>query len=400
MPNEPSSTPTGGDASSSNRRRFLKVAGALGVSALAGCSGDGDSNAAETTTETTGGTATETSTPALDDLSPEEWRKEMAARAKEELSGGEKINWVTAIRSAEIVNTWTAGFEEEYPELEGTLNAIQGRTSELRERMIREAQAGNLTTDLTDANMLPTLDETAFADLTGIPSYDNMDDGLKLESNQMGAYGFLPYMPAYNTELVDDPPQTYDDMLNDKWKGEKIVMDYTPNPMKVSYILTTKGEDWVRQFGELPPRMITSGAKVTQVVANGNNHMNLFAIGPHISRHAGKGKPIKPIMSEELWVWSVKKVFMPGAEGKQPHPAGAKVLADFLMRQDNADLQSTRTGQLALDGETIASEVSEWADLYNGPEDVPNPIKQAEELDIPFDKLQKRYRELVGAPSV
>lgn len=378
-----------------NRRQVLKATGALTTSALiAGCqsSETGDANQDTPTTEEK--TKKEA---APQDLSPAEWRKEKVEQAKEELQGGEQINWITTMRDPEVVENWVAAWDEEYPELEGKIKPIQGRTSELAQRYQREAQSNNLSVDVIRAGatfQALTAKGYQLGDMREVAAWEEVPDDLK-ESPIRGVMSISCWLPAQNTELVDQAPETWEDMMADRFSGGKIVLDYTPNPGKAGYVLVKLGEDWLKKFGDQQdPRLIKSGYKITKQVADGKVPLSFFSNFRHINRFKDKGLPVAPT-HPNLTRLQRSSVFLPPKK-LPPHPAAGRLFADFLMRPENKDLQIQRPGSMATDMETInpsgAKKYFENAELVT-------PTEAMKELNLSMNELITTYQEALDAPT-
>lgn len=148
------------------------------------------------------------------------------------------------------------------------------------------------------------------------------------------------YTAASNTQLVPaaEAPQTFDDLLNPKWKGKMAwTYDLTVGgpPGFIHNILTIKGKEkgmeWLKEFAKQGPVVIPAAQRVVLDKAiSGEYPIALMTLSYHSTISAAKGAPIQwlkmPPMIMSVNTFSVLK----GA----PHPNAARLLIEFMLSEE------------------------------------------------------------------
>ena len=315
-------------------------------------------------------------------------------------SNGE-ISWVFPTRASQGDPIMEA-FEAQYPGLDVTLTTKS--TSEVTEGLLLEHQVGRIAADVSDPGRdSRLLDRGIFGDSSdifadvGIPEAAIYADGLAT------LYLPLAHGVMYNTDVVtgDDIPQTYEDLLDPKWKGNMVLEDrlkgfiyltdlpeYTgryenlwPEEQIVDYLSKLAEQDVLIQHGN---------TTVSNTVASGERpispDVNVASIGNAIVQdHPVELAPVTPNAIEQ---WLI------GAVADGPNPAGGRLFLRWLLSLDQGiPVRVAVQPGTSLDpasGDIIAERVAAL-DLkigYTG-------IEMADE----FSRLQSVYREVMGIPT-
>jgi iron(III) transport system substrate-binding protein len=210
-------------------------------------------------------------------------------------------------------------------------------TSQIVQRVILEGAAKVYTVDVANlsVNHVPRLEKSGL--LKKLPYKERVstyhDVPSLVSPNSTAVIGWTaPRSLAYNTQKVskNDLPQSYDDLLNPKWKG-KIGLD---DDLKEYIILSQewgleKTEQFLKKLGQEKPKFHTNNTVITQMVAAGE-----LSLAPGIIRRIplaefkSKGAPID---------WVPLKPFVPidlllqGVMTHAPHPHAAELFAYWML---------------------------------------------------------------------
>ncbi|MFQ5849667.1 MAG: extracellular solute-binding protein [Candidatus Binatia bacterium] len=227
-----------------------------------------------------------------------------------------------------------APFEKQYGiEVEHT----EYTTAQIVQRVLIEGAAGLYTVDVANLSVhhVPRLEKKGL--LKKLPYKKDVrtfrDVPQVLSPNGTAFIGWtMPRSLAYNTKKVpkDQVPETYEDVLNPKWKG-KISVD---TDLKEYIILAQawgmeKTRDYLKRLGDLKPKFHPNNTVITQMIAAGEVYM-----GPGVIRRIavnefkGKGapvdwRPLKPAVPLDL--------LLQGVMSNAPHPNAAKLFAYWVL---------------------------------------------------------------------
>lgn len=379
-----------------NRRTFLKKVTTAGLfTAVAGCTGQDSSGQSGDTTTASTPTATEepsqqtTTTESGSDLSEDEqWRQDTAQKAADELSGDEQLIYMVANENRRQLDLIRSNnFDPPYDVLTGKINVVQGETEALINQYSTAQDQGEQILDCTDMNMARLLDEGyEFTPLSDIPAYYNAPDYIQNdEFPEYGATFLYGYGLSYNTDLVSEPPQTWQEMLDPKWKGEKIALDWTPPTLALQYLFDKEGAEFFEGMADQNPSYGTSLSGVVRKTAQGTTHLSFLGNSANVITLGKRGAPILPVDNSEVWMFRSK----PHAIAGNPlHPNAAKLFTDWLMT--SPAVQTARPGTISID-KSIAHPQS-LTSLFSGKVWGPWDLKR------PAQEIQEEYQELVDAP--
>ena len=141
--------------------------------------------------------------------------------------------------------------------------------------------------------------------------------------------------PGVNTNLVPpaSAPQTFDALLDPKWKGR---MAWTPNPpvgspIFVGNVLQTMGQDkgmtYLRQLAKQNVVNVDATARaILDQVITGEYPLALVIFNHHAALSAASGAPVAWVKLEPV----PAALSVVGLLKRAPHPNAAKLLIDFL----------------------------------------------------------------------
>ena len=311
-----------------------------------------------------------------------------------------EINWLFPINEAQATVVIDA-FEAEYPGL--TVVHTQKSTSEVTEQLLIEHEAGKISADVADPGRDTRLfdrgiftDSTDIFDDVGVPEAARYADGAAMLNVPL-AHGVI-----YNTDRVtgDDIPQTYDDLLDPKWKGDLVLEDRLKGFIYLTDLPEYNGryenlwtEDQIAEYlgkmAEQEPKILHGNTSVWQDVASGESaispDVNFISIGSAISAGPVELAPVTPNAIEQFLVGVV--------EGGPNTPGGKLFLRWFQSPTQGLPIRVEVQPGTSLDPATgdFMGERAAKFNLkigYNG-------IEIADH----FSRLQTKYREILGIPT-
>jgi iron(III) transport system substrate-binding protein len=234
------------------------------------------------------------------------------------------------------------------------VDALEGRASEIRERVRVEQSAGrsagdvhyngSATTELMGA-------EGAFQPYGDLPNAKNVvppyvADGLRITSNAL-SYGIL-----VNTNLVKsgEEPKSWHDLLDPKWQNKILADDMRAlgGGWVLFFALTDKlGINFHREFAKQKPAFIRDIRNAEGRVARGEYPLLVPEVLPYYL--AIKKLPVKFITPEEGCPYiRFDLTLLKGA----PHPNAARLLMNFYL-SDEAQEIFARGGYTTVNGKPV-----------------------------------------------
>lgn len=230
-------------------------------------------------------------------------------------------------RDADLLEKFKKRFEELYPGVE--VEALSGNTSELFSRIQQEGTGRNAAVDVVLADMLPAMTKEGLAaklhDAVAPQNYPKNGYG----ENYM-KLGPSPTIMAWNTNLVppDQVPDTWDDLLDPKWKG-KVAIDVEPEDMVTGMVIKwgeEKTREYLTKFMANKPIIRKGHSTINELLAAGEFPIAAEVFAHNTSKAIKKGAPLD------------FKALDPTAGGANtymvaeaaPHPYAAGLFAHFL----------------------------------------------------------------------
>jgi iron(III) transport system substrate-binding protein len=310
---------------------------------------------------------------------------------------GKFVWWYTS--PAEEFQKFQEAFTKRYPGI--AIEYVDANVGVHQEKFMLELQAKKVSVDsLSVDDFLSVRDAGAAADLSDIIN----DTGFKLAiPDHTGVY--LTHTVdgvAYNKNLVpdSDAPRSWDDLLDPKYKGKLAVEDRLTAFIKWTDLPEYQGsrpglwpEDKVAEYltklKANQPRLMSSNTTMASSLAAGEIGI---IVGVHMQsfrRLQDKGAPVDwTSVGNNIVDSSIH--FIPK---DAPHPNAARLFMWWTLSKDGQKVWDDIRGQ---GDPTPGSGTSQAAYLakYN---DI--PIFDGFEKLTHFNRLQKKYRDAIGAPS-
>ena len=315
--------------------------------------------------------------------SPSELEMQLLEGAKKE----EKLVFYTTMDLPQSVDV-AYQFVQKYPFLRIDLHPSETET--LVKKVQSEARTGNSVWDVLIGGgglFQPLFDENLIA------SYHSrqrrrVSDALVDSAGHWSAYYINPYVLGYNTTAVkqEEVPKKYDDLLDPRWKGNRIAIDSTAHGL-LRGLAATWGEDkalrYLRRLAEQRPVMSRASIAAVESIRTGNV---LLAIARAPVMQGYKKDFSAPIdwVALEPTVAQIDAVMV---SAHSPHPHAARLFVDFALSEEGQSVLA-EVQQIPVRRDMEAQRLvgsSQWS--------VERPDKHVE-----FNKTVRLFRQIFGIP--
>ncbi len=239
------------------------------------------------------------------------------------------------------------------------VNVLEGRASEIVERIRIELSAGRTVGDVHYNGSTPTermTAEGAFQPYGNLPSANSVvqpyvADGTRLSSNAL-SYGIL-----VNNNLVKagDEPKSWRDLLDPKWQNKILSDDMRAlgGGSILFFTLADKlGVDFHRDLAKQKPAFVRDVRNAERRVAHGEYPLLIPEVLPYYV--SIKGLPVRFISPEEGCPYVRFDLTM---LKNAPHPNAARLLMNFYI-SDEAQQIFARGGYTTVNGKPVPTEVA------------------------------------------
>ncbi|MET0502453.1 MAG: ABC transporter substrate-binding protein [Candidatus Binatia bacterium] len=298
---------------------------------------------------------------------------------------GEVILYSTITVSA--FNELNKAIKEKYPFL--NVRHIRLGPAQQLARIMQEQRADHVIADVIYNNLLHLI----YLKESGILGRYESTESKFLMKEAIDSDGFWVggdidvLVTGFNTNMIarKDVPTTYDGFLDGKLKGQMAIN--SNNPYALVGMASLRGEEqgiaYMRKLAQQNLRPVQGFTHMANLLAAGEYPTALFSQVTKIEEMKEKGAPVD-------WVSNSPNFSTVGAYGlsrNPPHPAGARLLVDFVLSDQGQKILG-RTGKLPMRRGVPTQSKSIDKLLESGNL---HPIKDAKG----FEKYAKIYRELI-----
>lgn len=217
-----------------------------------------------------------------------------------------------------------------------------------------------------------------------------VSDALVDGDGYWAGYYINPYVLGYNTTAVkpEQIPKNYDDLLDPRWKGNRIAIDSTAHGLLRGFAATW-GEDkaiaYLKRLADQQPVMSHASITAVESMSTGNVSM-VIARAPVIQGYKRDfGAPVDWISLEPV-VAQLDAVLM---SAQSPHPNAARLFVDFALSEE---------GQNAL---AEVQQIPVRRDMEAQPNDLVRGYQWSVERPdkhVEFHKTVRLFRRIFGIP--
>ena len=197
-------------------------------------------------------------------------------------------------------------FQQKYPFIQAEL--FRGGGDEVLNRIQNEARGGLYAWDVvsTRGDSVLTLMDAKLITSYRSPESRFISKDMVDDEEYWTAYYVNPYVLGYNTKLVkkDEVPQTYEQLLDPKWKGKKISIDDSAYGLLAGLERAWGKEKAVAYFKKLAAQdpVVMRGNTNRVQLAMAGEYPLIIAYAPTIQRETSKGHPIDWVPLEPVSV--------------------------------------------------------------------------------------------------
>ena len=230
-------------------------------------------------------------------------------------------------------------FAQKYPFLDLELHPLEAET--LVKRIQDEARSGMSTWDilLGGGGLFQPLLEANLIVSYHSPQREAVSDALNDSEGYWSGYYINPYVLGYNTTSVkeDEIPKKYDELLEPRWKGNRIAIDSTAHGL-LRGLAAAWGEDkavaYLKRLAGQQPVMARASITAVDSLHTGNVSM-VIARAPLIHGYKKKlGSPIDWIFLGPV-VAQVDAVML-SAQSRSPN--AARLFVDFVLSKEGQSI--------------------------------------------------------------
>lgn len=289
-----------------------------------------------------------------------------------------------------------SGFEAKYPGI--TMEFIHLPTVQSLNRAMQEQDAGQYIVDVMniDAPMYDPLINKGYIARYESPEDANYDDQWKSSPQGYWTRTYVSLVGVmYNTNLVpeDARPTSLDDILDPRWKGRLAIVSPFLNSLTLSWYAALV-DDWGREetyrfakaLAAQQPRMFNGGLPVSQGVNTGEFPIALGFIS-HVWAVGGGPENSAMQLVPESTMYASGGAAVAVMENA-PHPNAARLLADYMMSLDGAEINAELGYPPTYRGLNAIPEISAIETVKLAP----SPIERAEDFDV----LKRDLRDIFG----
>jgi ABC-type Fe3+ transport system substrate-binding protein len=256
---------------------------------------------------------------------------DLAEKAKKE----GKVAWYTVLSVPESRKLADI-FEKQYPPIK--VEILRSGGGALVNRILSEFSAGVHKADVIlgadSRGGIPVFKKRGVITKYEFPQRKFVADDLKDPDGYWTSLYQLTFVLAYNKELVkpEDVPRTYDDLLEPRWKGRKILND-TENFVWFATLLNYWGrEKGLAYFSKLAEQeqVFQRGARGRIQLVMAGEYPLTIGYGPHAQGYVNQGAPmdwapLEPVVVSPISILLAKRAL---------HPNAAKLFIDFLFSKE------------------------------------------------------------------
>jgi ABC-type Fe3+ transport system substrate-binding protein len=267
-------------------------------------------------------------------LAPAAWAESFDPALEAAARREGNVVWYTGLIVNQITRPMAAAFEARFPGIH--VQYSRASNTETTLKILNEARAHRVQADVFDVTSgIHSLLEAHVAAPFQPPSAAHYPAVLKDPDGYWFGTNLYFLTVAYNTDLVKQPPSTWDDLLDPKWQGH---MAWTSElaaqgpPGFIANALAVKGPDkgldYLRRFASQQPVAIASSPRaVLDQVISGEHWLGVMMYNHHAAISAAAGAPVAWAKMQPL----VGLFSIMGITTDAPHPNAARLFEAYVL---------------------------------------------------------------------
>lgn len=225
-------------------------------------------------------------------------------------------------------------FEATYPNID--LQVFRSGTGKIAAKLAAEREAGKIQADLIWVAEYTYLEELKAEGLLykyESPEAKNIPSLLVDKDGYYYGARIFALVIAYNTNLVKDPPQTWTDLLDPKWKGQIIIANPTysgSNAIAAAVLGINYGLDYFHRLAANEPTVVQGNSQCVTEIAAGAYPVGV-TLDNMVRNLKAQGSPIDLVYPKD------GPIFLPSPIGifaTSEHIEAAKKFVDFVLSAD------------------------------------------------------------------
>ena len=279
-------------------------------------------------------------------------------------------------------------FVEKFPFLDVELHPLETET--LVERVQEEARFGTPGCDVLIGGggyLQPLFEQNLLASYHS-PQREFISQPLNDRAGFWSGFYLNHFALGYHTTLVkpEEVPKSYDDLLDPRWKGNRIAIDRTAHGLLRGFKPiwgADKAVAYLKRLAEQQPVMSRASIMAVDLLHSGNISL-VIARAPVIQGYKKKlNSPIDLVFLEPV-VAQIDAVML---SGRSTHPNAARLFVDYVLSNEGQRvLSSVQQIPVRLDGEASPAHLTQGYRWF-----VERPDRQ-----VDFQKSVGMFREIFG----
>ena len=301
-----------------------------------------------------------------------------------------KLLWYTTTIPDQLAEPLAAGFTKKYPF--ASVDIYRANSTDVAAKAMEEYRAGNHEVDVVDGTGTATmLEDAEIIQPFSSPELEAYPDSAKDPDGLWGPQLLYFMTLAYNTDTVsaEEAPQTYEELLDPRWKGEMSwsTSPTSGGPLFLGNLIEAWGEDRAMAYidelaGQDIANVDSSGRSVLDRVVNGQVALGVQVFNDQVEDAALDGAPVDWVPLEPVTAQYSRISLM-----KNPaHPHLAMLFLDFMFSREGQEIIRQGHGIPAhpqvdalnpklkpgpggfaaqfTEPDEVLKQTNEWADLY------------------------------------
>lgn len=227
------------------------------------------------------------------------------------------------------------GFMEAYPDI--SVDYFRAAGTALFNRFETEADAGTTAADVFMPTVQPSFVNDHpewFAELTDDDVPEAADWPADFRTDYTIEVAVEEVIAIYNTDKVDTPPESWEDVLDDSYRGRVVLVDPKASPGYMSWyaiMRETYGDEFLEALAGLDPSWVDTGAVGAQQVAAGSADVTFPTYPSHGVALIDQGAPLDFVKNLDPTQGITTSVAI---TADAPNPNAARLFANWLVGPD------------------------------------------------------------------